>query len=203
MDWRTSAPKDGIPLAGSYSAADVATLNTNRTPFQKLPETLLCLVGLSQNYYLGDDVYPTFLYDDDREMDLFSLIRNPNPFKVKTRTQPRVAREVPLLTATASRVIGVGAGDQAQDGLAHEVPSVEIATTTEVVQEPVLEKEVAAIGPPMNKRHHQRGTDEAEANASPKVLRKDHTTPHHAQSTRGGKSLAATGLEAGSTIGSL
>ncbi|GKB37656.1 hypothetical protein Tco_0882598 [Tanacetum coccineum] len=178
VDWRTSTPKDGMPLVGSYSAADVAALDTNRTPFQKLPETLLCLVGLSRNYYLGDDVYPIFLYDDDREIDLFGLIRNPNPFKVKTRTWPRAAHEVPLLTAMANRVIGmedttvasgslgtpstiekspldfdnenptpsttegIGAGDQAQDGLAHEVPSVETATTTEVIQELVLEKEV-------------------------------------------------------------
>ncbi|GJX85748.1 hypothetical protein Tco_0336522 [Tanacetum coccineum] len=66
MDWRTSTPKDGMPLAGSYSAVDMAVLDTHRAPFQKLPENLLCLVGLSRNYYLGDDVYPTFLYDDDR-----------------------------------------------------------------------------------------------------------------------------------------
>ncbi|GJX27629.1 hypothetical protein Tco_0235708 [Tanacetum coccineum] len=125
VDWRTSAPKAGMPLAGSYSAADVAALNTN-------------------------------------QMDLFGLIRNPNPFKVKTGIRPRAAHEVPLLTAMASHVI------------------VETAKTTEVVQEPVLEKEVAAIGPPVNKWRRQRGIDEVEANALPKVLRKDHATPHPA-----------------------
>ncbi|GJS68439.1 hypothetical protein Tco_0683004 [Tanacetum coccineum] len=73
---------------------------------------------------------------------------------------------------TPSTTERVGAGDQAQDGLAHEVPSVETATTTE-----------------------------GEANAPPKVLRKDHATPHPAQSTRrGGESLAAMGLEAGYTF---
>ncbi|GJT93115.1 hypothetical protein Tco_1081960 [Tanacetum coccineum] len=61
-------------------------------------------------------------------------------------------------------------------------------------------KEVAAMRPPMNKRGCQRGTDEAEANAPPKVLRKDHATPHPAQSTHGGKSLAVMGLKAGSTL---
>ncbi|GKB70722.1 hypothetical protein Tco_0932134, partial [Tanacetum coccineum] len=70
VDWRTSAPKAGMPLAGSYSAADVAALNTN-------------------------------------QMDLFGLIRNPNPFKVKTGIRPRAAHEVPLLTAMASHVIGM------------------------------------------------------------------------------------------------
>ncbi|GKC55284.1 hypothetical protein Tco_1078029, partial [Tanacetum coccineum] len=39
------------------------------------------------------------------KMDLFNLISAPNPAKVKTRTRPRAAHEVPLLTATANRVI--------------------------------------------------------------------------------------------------
>ncbi|GKE26233.1 hypothetical protein Tco_1441617 [Tanacetum coccineum] len=169
VDWRASAPRDEMPIAGLYSTTDVTLLNTDRAPFQRLPENLLCLVGLSRNYYLRDDMYPTFLYDDNREMDLFSLIRNPNPFKVKTGTRPRVAHEVPLLTAMASRVIdmedptvasgfsgtpstverssldfdnkdlapslaeGVGAGEHVQEGLAHEIPHVETATTTKFV----------------------------------------------------------------------
>ncbi|GKE19615.1 hypothetical protein Tco_1427192 [Tanacetum coccineum] len=53
---RTSAPKDGMPSADSYSSVDVATLDTRRTPIQKQPEVLLCLVGLSRNYFLRDDV---------------------------------------------------------------------------------------------------------------------------------------------------
>ncbi|GJU44074.1 hypothetical protein Tco_1201340 [Tanacetum coccineum] len=87
---------------------------------------------------------------------------------------------------TPSTTEGVGVGDQAQDGLTYEVPLVETAMTTEVIQEPMLKKEVAAIGPPVNKRRRQRGTDEAEANAPPKVLRKDHATPHPAQKTSAG-----------------
>ncbi|GKA75099.1 hypothetical protein Tco_0781477 [Tanacetum coccineum] len=103
--WRTSALKDKMPSADSFSTTDVARLDTPRTPFQKQPELLLCLVGLSRSYFLGDDVYPTFLYDDDREMDLFNLISAPNPSKVKTGTRPRAAHEVPLLTVIAIRVI--------------------------------------------------------------------------------------------------
>nr|GEX49327.1 hypothetical protein [Tanacetum cinerariifolium] len=38
-------------------------------------------------------------------MDLFNLIRAPNPTKVKIGTRPRAAHEVPLLTVTVSRVI--------------------------------------------------------------------------------------------------
>nr|GEW57596.1 transposase (putative), gypsy type [Tanacetum cinerariifolium] len=105
VDWRTHAPKDEMPAANTYSMSDVAVLNTRRTPIQKQPEIILCLVGLSRRYYLGDDVYPTFLHDDDRDMDLFNLISAPNPSKVKTGLCPCAAHEVPLLTATARWMI--------------------------------------------------------------------------------------------------
>ncbi|GKF44762.1 hypothetical protein Tco_0131314, partial [Tanacetum coccineum] len=65
----------------------------------------------------------------------------------------------------------------------------------EVILEPGLEKEVAAMGPLVNKRLHKRGNDEAEANAPPKVLRKDHTAFRPIQSTLGWKSLAPMGLD--------
>nr|GEW18430.1 probable aquaporin TIP1-1 [Tanacetum cinerariifolium] len=104
-DWRVSAPKDEMPAEDTYSPEAVAVLNTHRTPIQKQPEALLCLVGLSQIHLLGDDVYLTFLHDDDRDMDLFNLIRASNPTKVKVGIRPRAAYEVSLLTVTASRVI--------------------------------------------------------------------------------------------------
>ncbi|GJW51350.1 hypothetical protein Tco_0092701 [Tanacetum coccineum] len=63
-----------------------------------------------------------------------------------------------------------------------------------------MEKEVAAMGPPVNKRRRKRDNPEAEANAPPKVLRKDHALIYPEQGTRGGKSLAAMGLEADSTF---
>ncbi|GKB63666.1 hypothetical protein Tco_0919852, partial [Tanacetum coccineum] len=107
VDWLVSALKDEMPIAGSYSPEDVMLLNTRRTPIQKQPEALLCLVGLSRRYFLGDDVYPTFLNDDDREMDLFNLISALNSMKVKTGTRPRAVHEVPLLIATATRVIAM------------------------------------------------------------------------------------------------
>ncbi|GKA90210.1 hypothetical protein Tco_0812080 [Tanacetum coccineum] len=103
--WRTSAPKDSMPLEGTYSVEDVAILNARRAPIQKQPETLFCLVGLSRRYFLGDDVYLIFLHDDGREMDLFNLVSAPNPAVIKTGTRPRAAHEVPLLTVIASRQI--------------------------------------------------------------------------------------------------
>ncbi|GKA15450.1 hypothetical protein Tco_0695197 [Tanacetum coccineum] len=225
-----------MPSADFYSTKDVTTLNIHRTPIQKQLEALLCLVGLSQRYYLGEDIYPTFLYDDDQDMDLFNLISALNPTKVKTETQPRATHEVPLLTITANLVINMenttvasgssetpsaiekspmdfanedptplitvryGEEEQTQDGLSHGIPPVQNPTTTEAIPEPDLEKEVAAMGPQVNKRRRKRGNDEADANAPPKVLRKDHVALGPAQSTLGGKSLAAVGLDVGSTL---
>nr|GEU80009.1 transposase (putative), gypsy type [Tanacetum cinerariifolium] len=105
VDWCTSAPKDGMSAENTYSPEAVRILDTHRIPIQKQPEALLCLVGLSRRYYLEDEVYPTFLHDDDWDMDLFNLIRAPNPTKVKTDSRPRAAHEVPLLAVTANRVI--------------------------------------------------------------------------------------------------
>nr|GEU88695.1 hypothetical protein [Tanacetum cinerariifolium] len=86
--------------ANTYSKANVAVLNTRQTPIQKQPETLLCLVGLSRIYFLEDDVYPTFLHDDDQG-------GAPNPTKVKTGLRPRASHEVPVFTVITSRVINM------------------------------------------------------------------------------------------------
>ncbi|GKC59713.1 hypothetical protein Tco_1087311 [Tanacetum coccineum] len=126
--------------------------------------------------------------------------------------RPRAAHEVPLLTLTASHVIEMEdtvmasgssgtpfALERSPLDFANEDPP-QMITKMEVIQEPGLEKEVAVMGPPVNKRHRKRGNDEAEANAPPKVLRKDHAAFRPAQSTLGGKSLASIGLETGSTF---
>ncbi|GJR08399.1 hypothetical protein Tco_0791051 [Tanacetum coccineum] len=89
------------------------------------------------------------------------------------------------------------------DGLAHEEPPKEPATTTEVAQEAVLEEEVAVVRALGNKRRKQlrrkRANEEVEVNVSPKVLRRDHASGL-THSTAGGKSLASMGLEAGTPI---
>nr|GEU80818.1 transposase (putative), gypsy type [Tanacetum cinerariifolium] len=186
VDWRINALKDEMPFADSYSAVAVATLKTRRTPIQKQPEALLCLVGPSQNYFLGDDVYPTFLYDDERDMDLFNLISAPNPTKVKTGTRPRAANEKSPL-------------DFADEDPPPVITERGDEATAKVIPESSLRKEVIAMGPVVNKRHRKRGNKGAKANAPPKVLRKDHVASHPSQSTLEGKSLAAMGIEADST----
>nr|GEW62870.1 transposase (putative), gypsy type [Tanacetum cinerariifolium] len=174
---------DEMPAENTYSPEAMMILNTHRTPIQKQPEALLCLVGLSRIYYMGDEVYPTFLHDDDRDMDLFSLIRTPNPTKVKTDSHPRAAHEVPLLTVTANR-----ATDSSRN-----------VTTMVVAPEAGQVEGFAATGSPVVKEHHKRGHDGVDTNAPPKVLRRDHADPRPTESTRGAKSLAAIELGMGST----
>nr|GEV69853.1 hypothetical protein [Tanacetum cinerariifolium] len=142
-------------------------------------------------------------------MDLFSLISAPNPAKVKTETRPRAAHEVPLLTATANRVIDIedmtGASgslgtpstvDKSPLDFSNEDPLSLITERTRMEEQ----KETVAMGALVNKRCRKRGPDEAEANAPPKVLRKDHVPSHPSQGTLRGKSLAAMGIGTGSTV---
>nr|GFD34980.1 hypothetical protein [Tanacetum cinerariifolium] len=56
VEWRTNASKDGMPANDTYSMEAVRALDTHRTPIQKQPEMLLCLVGISRRYYLGDEL---------------------------------------------------------------------------------------------------------------------------------------------------
>nr|GEW56717.1 hypothetical protein [Tanacetum cinerariifolium] len=64
-----------------------------------------------------------------------------------------------------------------------------------VIPESGLGKEVAAMGPVVNKRRRKRGHEGAKANAPPNVLRNDHVAYRPSQSTLRGKSLAAMGIE--------
>ncbi|GJW82787.1 hypothetical protein Tco_0155932 [Tanacetum coccineum] len=173
---KVGAPKDGMRPADSYSALDVTTLNTRRTPIQKQPELLLCLVGLSRRYFSGDDVYPTFLYDDDWEMDLFNLISAPNPAKVKTGTRPRAAHEVPLLTATTNRVIDME--DTTGESGSSETPStveklplefavedLPLLNTEGVGTEEQIQDEVSHGVPPIRESSNHKGCSRAGSGA--------------------------------------
>ncbi|GJZ84366.1 hypothetical protein Tco_0649705 [Tanacetum coccineum] len=76
--WPTAATKDDKPHANTYSVVDVATLDRHRTPFEKQPVELLCLVGLSRNFFLHDDEYPMFLNDNDQEIGGTEATVEPN-----------------------------------------------------------------------------------------------------------------------------
>nr|GFA81393.1 hypothetical protein [Tanacetum cinerariifolium] len=107
VDWRTSAPKDGMPTESTYSVEAVRALDTHH-------------------------------------MDLFNLIRAPNPIKVKIRSYPRAAHEVPLLTMTANRVIEMEDPAAATDS--SEVPPPEDVPATSAPEAGQVE-EVAVTDP--------------------------------------------------------
>nr|GEZ51253.1 hypothetical protein [Tanacetum cinerariifolium] len=210
VDWRTNAPKDGMPAESTYSIEAVQALDTHRTHIQKQQEMLLCLVRISRRYYLGDEVYPTFLHDDDRDMDLFNLIRAPNPTKVKTESRPRAPHEVPLLTLTASRVIEMD--DPAAETDSSGVPSTIERSSLDVAHKagvsdqgtvspemspsedvPATDapgagqaEEVSATDPPAATKSCKRGRDGTDVNAPPKSLRRDHADPRPTGSAHGG-----------------
>nr|GEW20597.1 hypothetical protein [Tanacetum cinerariifolium] len=123
-------------------------------------------------------VYTKFFKFANFHMDLFSLINAPKPAKVKTETCPRVIREVPLLTVTANRVI--------------DMKDMTWATRSGEGN--------GRHGSPYEQKAPQKGPNKAEANAPPKVLRKDHVASDLSHSTLGGKSLAAIGIGTGSTV---
>nr|GFB77725.1 hypothetical protein [Tanacetum cinerariifolium] len=199
---RTNASKDGIPASGTYSVEAVRAMDTHRTPIQKQPEALLCLV----------------------EIDLFSLIRAPNPTKVKTGSRPRAPHKLPLLTLTAPRVIEMDEPATATDSSgvpsAIERSPLDFADETEASGKEIAAPEVpppeevpittipggnqaaktTAVEPPAVRESRKRGHEGIDANAPPKSLRRDHTELRPSGSSRGGKSLAAMQLCLASNI---
>ncbi|GJY37294.1 hypothetical protein Tco_0422672 [Tanacetum coccineum] len=146
-----------------------------RIPMES-PYARVSFKEFTSKFDISEDLHPELPGPEERIVDF--------P-EGKVGTRPHAAHEVPLLTATANRVIAMEdatltsgssgtPSTEAQDELSQETPPEEVATTTEVVPELRLEKEMAAMGPPVNKRRYNRDKAEAEANAPPKILRKDH-----------------------------
>nr|GFA68172.1 hypothetical protein [Tanacetum cinerariifolium] len=150
-------------------------------------------------------------------MDLFSLIRAPNPTKVKTGSRPCAAHELPLLTLTAPRVIEMDEPAAAMDSsgvpsaierspldfadeaeasdretAAPEMPPPEDVPITAAPRAGQAAEAVVAE-PPAVQESRKRGPEGIDANAPPKSLRKDHAD-RPSGSSRGGKSLAAMQL---------
>nr|GEU82620.1 hypothetical protein [Tanacetum cinerariifolium] len=129
---------------------------------------------------------------DTHHMDLFSLIRAPNPTKVKVGSRPRAPHEVPLLTLTANRVIemddpatasdssgvpptierspldfSLKAGASDQGAAASKVsPSRDVPATA--APEP-SQVGVAVADPPAAIASRKRGHDGTDANAPPSL----------------------------------
>nr|GEU74814.1 hypothetical protein [Tanacetum cinerariifolium] len=180
MDWQTNAPKDGMPAVSTYSIEAVRALDTHRTPIQKQPEMLLCLVEISRRYYLGDEVYGSIQFN--------SCLKSYED----SSGVPSTIEKSPLDFADE-------AGVSDQGTVAPEMPPSEDVPATDAAGAGQAE-EVVATDPPMATESRKRGRDGTDGNAPPKSLRRDHADPRPTGSFYGGKSLAAIQLGLASTV---
>nr|GEU48841.1 hypothetical protein [Tanacetum cinerariifolium] len=155
-------------------------------------------------------VYTKFFEFVNFHIDLFSLISAPNPVKVKTGTRPHAAHKVPLLTAIANRVIDIEDTVRASEssGMPSTLEKLPLDFANEDPPQMITESG-GAEGQVHDELAHgnlsvedasQRGKEDTEANALPKVLKKDHAPFRPAQGTLGGESLGPVGLDTGSTV---
>nr|GEU94391.1 hypothetical protein [Tanacetum cinerariifolium] len=115
---------------------------------------------------------------DTYHMDLFNLIRAPNPTKVKIGSHPRAPHE--------------GAA-------APKIPSFEDVPATAASGAGQAE-ETTTMDPLAAPESRKRGHDGTDVNASSKSLQRDHADPQPSRSSHGGKSLAAIQLGLASTV---
>ncbi|GKA73280.1 hypothetical protein Tco_0779496 [Tanacetum coccineum] len=95
--------RDPFSKSTEFSADDYVVLVAHSTLFQKFPEPFLCLIGMSHNYTLDEDTYPTFLHDDGT--DLLAFIQVADPTKVKVGEWERAEKEARLLDSIVRRVV--------------------------------------------------------------------------------------------------
>ncbi|GJR79064.1 hypothetical protein Tco_0149849 [Tanacetum coccineum] len=139
FSWHTgkNVSRDPFPKPTEFRADDYVVLVAHPAPFWKFSEPFLYLIGMSRNYTLDEDTYPTFLRDDgtggclDR---LFAFIQVADPTKVKVREWERVEDEARLLDSTVRRVVPLlpVSPDRAESELEANVET-EIATGDRIV----------------------------------------------------------------------
>ncbi|GJZ19966.1 hypothetical protein Tco_0556556 [Tanacetum coccineum] len=98
-----SLPRDERPPPGSYSMEDAELINENRIPINAYWKPFYASWALC-NYFKTEEV-PTFIGDDGREMDLFSVVHLSKPKLVTEGVRPLRDGEEPLLESTAGRTM--------------------------------------------------------------------------------------------------
>nr|GEU66967.1 hypothetical protein [Tanacetum cinerariifolium] len=193
VDWRTSAPKDGMPAENTYSLEAVMILNTHHMDLFNL----ICAPN------------PTKVKTGSRpraahEVPLLTVTAN----RVIEIEEPTAATDLSGEPSTIERSpldfanenpLQQSTGPEDQEAAALEVPPPENVTTTGIDPEAVPAERVAVTSPPVVKERRKRSHDGVDTNAPPKVVRRDHADPRSTKSTREGKSLAAIELGMRST----
>nr|GFA03631.1 hypothetical protein [Tanacetum cinerariifolium] len=180
VDWRTNASKDGMPTNGTYSVEDVRALDTHRTPIQKQPEMLLCMVKTGSCPRAPHEVLLlTLTATRVIEMDETAIATDSSGV-------PSTIERSPLDFAHEAEASGRGTA-------APEMPPPDdVPTTTAPGDDQAVE--TVAAEPHAAQESRKRGHDGTDANAPPKSLRRDHADLRPSCSSRGGKSLAAMQL---------
>nr|GEX37295.1 hypothetical protein [Tanacetum cinerariifolium] len=186
--WHTgkNVSRDPFPKSTEFSANDYDVLIAHPAPFWKFLEPFLCLIGMSRNYTLDEDTYPTSLCDDRTEMDLFAFIQVADPTKVKVGERERAKEEARLLDSTIGCVVPLlpcGPGDFTTGG--GQKAETKIAMWVRVV----ADENVVAERPKRPCKKRQAVTDASGSSHPPKKLRVDHEASSEA--TTGGKSPSA------------
>nr|GFA72256.1 hypothetical protein [Tanacetum cinerariifolium] len=87
--------KDPLPKISRYDAEVCKFLRTHTSPIRKFLEHFQCWVGISRNYTLDENSYPTF-WDGEEEMDLFAFIHHSDPTEVRIEERNLADCEVKL-----------------------------------------------------------------------------------------------------------
>nr|GEU86616.1 hypothetical protein [Tanacetum cinerariifolium] len=130
-------------------------------------------------------------------MDLFNLIRAPNPTKVKTGSRPRAPHEVPLLTLTAIRVIEMDDPAAATDSSG--VPSTIERSPLDFAHEAGASDQ-GTVAPEMPSSEDVPAIDVPGAGQAEETTATDSPAAPESRSSHGGKSLAAIQLGLASTV---
>ncbi|GJW54900.1 hypothetical protein Tco_0098985 [Tanacetum coccineum] len=80
-------------------------INGESIPINAYSEAFLCHMGISRNYFQRPEEVPTFIGEDGREMDLFSMVHLSKPKQVTEGVRPLRDGEEPLLESTAGRTM--------------------------------------------------------------------------------------------------
>ncbi|GJT53411.1 hypothetical protein Tco_0988465, partial [Tanacetum coccineum] len=204
--WHTdkNVSRHTFPKSTEFNAVDYVVLVAHPALFQKFPEPFLCLVRMSRYYTLGEDTYPSFLHDDETDMDLFAFIQVVNPTKMRVVGRERAEGEEKLLDFTIGHVVLLLPVSPARaeseleasvDRLFDEGGSTEKGDSAvggghDANIEPVIAaKNVAVVTAERPIRHHKKKqavTDASGSSHPPKKLKGDYGTSSGAAT--GGKS---------------
>ncbi|GJS65027.1 hypothetical protein Tco_0679591 [Tanacetum coccineum] len=176
---------DPHPKPSEFHADVCNYLAVNPAPCKKLLKPFLCFVGISRYYELDVNCYPTYLTDDDKEMDLFAFINHADPTKVRIWE-----REVREGEDVGHDVVNEEGAADGQENLV----DVGIIRIEDEVPATVAEKAKGS-------RKRRKATGGASGSSlPPKKLSDDHGTSRAGAST-GGKSVATLqSLLEGSTL---